>query len=46
MIVNEYRAKEELNRWAIRPEIEPQLRRSDLPLYSLRVSNLPVAIPS
>lgn len=31
MIVNKYRAKEELNRWAIRPEIEPQLRRSDLP---------------
>lgn len=31
MIVNKYRAKEELNCWAIRPEIEPQLCRSDLP---------------
>ena len=27
MIVNEYRAKGDLNHWAIRPEVEPQLRR-------------------
>jgi hypothetical protein len=27
MIVNQYRAKGDPNRWAIRPEIEPQLRR-------------------
>jgi hypothetical protein len=27
MIVNKYRAAGDLNRWAIRPEIEPQLRQ-------------------
>jgi hypothetical protein len=27
MIVNKFRAAGDLNRWAIRPEIEPQLRR-------------------
>ncbi|KAH6667819.1 hypothetical protein B0J14DRAFT_601506 [Halenospora varia] len=27
MIANQYRIKGDLNRWAIRPEIEPQLRR-------------------
>ena len=38
MIINKYRAAGDLNRWAIRPEIEPQLR--------LRFSNLPVTISS